>query len=1191
MISPDDHLALLKRAGERVAEMARADPQLAALIPRDDVTRAVEDPALSYQQIVSTILAGYAERPALGSRTYEVVIDEETAHAVRHYLPSYDSVTYGTLAHQVEAVASFWQRSPRHGVAAGDMVAFIAFNGMEMTAVDLACIYANAIAVPLQANYSARDLDEILSDTAPVTLVASIDNLDLAVTHALKHASIRSLIVIDADMRVDTERSGIEAARARLAGAGDRIALATFAQAIEEGEKTRFEPLPAPEGGRERMVMTMYTSGSTGTPKGAIIHEAIPVRIFTARRPAVPVMNFIFGPMNHSMGRNSLYGTLAAGGTAYFTQKSDLSTMLEDIQLARPTTLAMIPRICELAQQHHLAEVNKRVARGEEPEAADRAVRAAMRSGFLGDRLTSALLGSAPTTPELRQFMCEVFDIPIIDTYGNTEAGGITSNSLINADQVTDFKLVDVPELGYYTSDKPHPRGELLVKTKNMIQGYYKRPEATAAIFDPDGFLMTGDIMEQPGPQQLVWLDRRNNVMKLAQGEYVAIGPLESTFLGHGKVIDQIYIYGNSTRPFLLAVVVPNRGAAHSLLGCEPSDADLRRLVLEDMRETARKTELKSFELPRDVLIECEPFALANGLLSAVGKPLRANLKNRYGEALEAIYAEMDRKLSEERGLLSEETAGQSTLERVVGVLKFHLGLADLDADSAANYAQLGGDSLGAVNLTLLLDEIFGISVPVTNILHPDASPRRLAEQIDALLTGSDLAARYDVIHPDPDYIRADDLALGALFGEAALSAAAAALPAVDEARTVLITGANGFLGRFLCLEWLERIAPVGGKVICLIRGSDERAVRKRLDEVFDGVDRTLAGRFTTLAASHLEVIPADLSAPNLGLDAATFARLASEVDQIVHIAALVNHRLSYRNLFEPNVLGTAELVRLALSNRLKRFDYVSSIAVASISPDLARAEEDADVRALAAKVLVAGDHYAMGYSASKWAGEVILRSAHEMFGLPVNVFRAGMILPHSRYQGQINPPDSFIRLLASLIMTGLAPKSFYRPGVDGGRAKAHYDGLPVDFVAAIMQQIGVSRSRGFQTYNLVNMHYDDGISLDSMADWIIDAGYELLRVDDHDEWFRRFGERMRTLPDEMRRHSCLAILAQFRTPYGVEPKKLAHAQFLARVRELPVGPQVPHLSQAYIHKCIDGMRILGLVGDPAPVPACPVPA
>ncbi len=85
--------------------------------------------------------------------------------------------------------------------------------------------------------------------------------------------------------------------------------------------------------------------------------------------------------------------------------------------------------------------------------------------------------------------------------------------------------------------------------------------------------------------------------------------------------------------------------------------------------------------------------------------------------------------------------------------------------------------------------------------------------------------------------------------------------------RTVLLTGATGFLGRYLALEWLERMALVGGKLICLVRAKDDAAARERLDKTFDSGDPELLAALPELAAGHLEVIAGDKGEPNLGLD------------------------------------------------------------------------------------------------------------------------------------------------------------------------------------------------------------------------------------------------------------------------------------------------------------------------------------
>jgi fatty acid CoA ligase FadD9 len=245
------------------------------------------------------------------------------------------------------------------------------------------------------------------------------------------------------------------------------------------------------------------------------------------------------------------------------------------------------------------------------------------------------------------------------------------------------------------------------------------------------------------------------------------------------------------------------------------------------------------------------------------------------------------------------------------------------------------------------------------------------------------------------------------------------------------------------------------------------------------------------------------------------------------------------------------------------------------MNPGLARADEASDVR-IGAPEMALSDGYAVGYGVSKWASEVLLRDAHEHFGLPVAVFRPNMILAHSRYRGQINVPDMFTRLLFSVVATGLAPKSFYAPEPDGARARAHFDGLPVDFLAAAMRQLGERAGDGFETYNMINVHADDGISLDSFVDWIRSAGYAVERIADHADWLQRFEEKLRQLPDEKRRHSSLAILAPFARPHPAHIEPVRTDRF-----EAALGRPVPHIDEAFIHKYLGDMQMLALIPEP----------
>ena len=228
--------------------------------------------------------------------------------------------------------------------------------------------------------------------------------------------------------------------------------------------------------------------------------------------------------------------------------------------------------------------------------------------------------------------------------------------------------------------------------------------------------------------------------------------------------------------------------------------------------------------------------------------------------------------------------------------------------------------------------------------------------------------------------------------------------------RTVLLTGATGFLGRYLALQWLERMELVDGTLICLVRANSNEDARRRLEKTFDSGDPQLLRHFQELAADHLEVIAGDKGEANLGLDQQTWQRLADTVDLIVDPAALVNGILPYRELFGPNVMGTAELIRIALTTKLKPYTYVST---SDVGRQIERSAftEDADIRVISPTRTIDGS-YANGYGNSKWAGEVLLREAHDLCGLPVAVFRSGMILADAAYAGQLNVSDMVTRMV-----------------------------------------------------------------------------------------------------------------------------------------------------------------------------------
>ncbi|WP_156661073.1 thioester reductase domain-containing protein, partial [Mycobacterium sp. 852002-51163_SCH5372311] len=512
------------------------------------------------------------------------------------------------------------------------------------------------------------------------------------------------------------------------------------------------------------------------------------------------------------------------------------------------------------------------------------------------------------------------------------------------------------------------------------------------------------------------------------------------------------------------------------------------------------------------------------------------------------------------------------TVIRAAGAL---LGSAATDLSPDAHFTDLGGDSLSALTFGNLLHEIFDIDVPVGVIVSPANDLAAIAAYIQSERAGSKRPTFASVHGRDAVEVHARDLTLDK-FIDAETLAAAPGLPAPSsEVRTVLLTGATGFLGRYLALEWLERMALVDGTVIALVRAKTDQEARARLDKTFDSGDPKLLAHYRELAA-HLEVLAGDKGDADLGLDAATWQRLADTVDVIVDPAALVNHVLPYSELFGPNAVGTAELIRLALTGKQKPFTYTSTIGVGDqIAPGAFT--EDADIREISATRRI-DDSYANGYGNSKWAGEVLLREAHDLCGLPVAVFRCDMILADTTWAGQLNTPDMFTRMMLSLAATGVAPDSFYELDAEGNRQRAHYDGLPVEFIADAITVLGPRE--GFQTYHVMNP-YDDGIGMDQFVDWLGDDGCAITRIADYGEWLQRFETTLRGLPEKQRNSSLLPLLHNYQKPQNPINGSIAPTdRFRTAVRDAKIGvdKDIPHITPPIIAKYVSDLRLLGLL-------------
>lgn len=1060
----------------------------------------------------------YSDRPALAERRPVPRSNEDIQALGSTLRDHYESVTYRELSGRVLSVATQFTRTGP-ALEAGDTVAFLGYAGIDYVTADLACNMARLVTVPLQTSSSADQQRTILSETTPRAIAVSSPLLERAATLVIATPSIERVIVLD-------HRGGNDEHVRRLENLTEaqplRPATLDLSQAPFAGSGTSAEDDPA---------MLLYTSGSTGAPKGAIYPERLVTAMwggagwseFFAQESAVS--NFHYMPMSHVAGHSSVRSTLARGGLTHFASSYDLSTFFDDLRLAAPTELSLVPRICAMIHQEHQRRLQAERARaldaGSPDESLDESVRATMRTEIFGGKVSWASCTSAPLSPQLKKFMEELLEIEVHELYGTTEIGGVLSDGAFLCPPVIDHRLEDIPELGYYSSDRPDARGELLVKSRSTIPGYFRRPDLNERIFTADGYYRTGDIAARDATGAVRIIDRKNAVIKLSQGEFVAIPSLEVTYVSRSPLLRQAFLYGDSSKTYILAVAVPSPELIEEHAG---DTAAMRDHLLGEFRRIAAELSLNSYEIPRDLLVETEPFTESNGLLSDHRKLVRPELHRRYGAKLGALYDRLEA-ASQDRLKALRTTAGHApTLDTVTAAIRITLGGTPETVPPTARFRDLGGDSLSAVELSRLLEDVLGVRVPVNTIASESHDIERLARTIDSRLRSGRTTPTPGRIHRRADVLSASDLALSHFLGETFTPAPpASAGSRADGHGTALVTGANGFLGRFLCLELLRHASASDGRVVCLVRATDDAAARARLRTTF-ATDDGLLEEFDRLS-TRLEVVAGDLGEPELGLAPETWQRLAHDVDHIFHAGAMVNHALPYDELFDVNVAGTAEVVRLAATARRTPVVFVSSIATALLATDRPALDEDADIRHGLPEIALQGRNVE-GYAVSKWAGEVLLRAAHDELGLPVTVIRASMILAHSRFRGQINVPDTFSRLLYSLALTGVAPASFY---ADDG-ARAHYDGLPVDVVAASIVDIARARPAGHATYHVVNP-LDDGVSLDSFVGWLDDAGLKLTRIDDHGDWFQRFRSGLHALDERERQASVLPLLENFTVP------------------------------------------------------------
>ena len=220
-----------------------------------------------------------------------------------------------------------------------------------------------------------------------------------------------------------------------------------------------------------------------------------------------------------------------------------------------------------------------------------------------------------------------------------------------------DVRLMDVPEMGYRSTDTEHGkdgdviacrgRGEICIRGDSVFKGYYKMPEKTREAIDEHGWLHTGDIGLWTSRGQLKIIDRKKNIFKLSQGEYVAPEKIEAVLAG-SKFVLQSFVYGDSFRNHLVAVIVPNPDTVKEWAqkhGISQSvdelcrSAELKNQILAELTAKARGAKLHGFEVVKNIHLEPQMWT-GDNLLTPTFKLKRNEAEKKYKAEIDRMYVE-----------------------------------------------------------------------------------------------------------------------------------------------------------------------------------------------------------------------------------------------------------------------------------------------------------------------------------------------------------------------------------------------------------------------------------------------------------------------------------------------------------------------------------------------------------------------